>query len=273
MHPTAAAAQSIEHRRLSTQHDPSPTPRDAILEEILRERRSRTVLLRNVAESSQREASARQLDDEQMVRTVFDIINIQVRANAIYRVGKCGSKQRFLLVELPTRAHAVEVLRNGRLLKDSACQHIFVGLSMTPQERTDWFLKRQQLKATAAPPSTPPSEAPVQPTQQPAVAEAQPPAPSPKKKRKPKNPRKRNMDSLALQPSGPSAQQPGPSAQQPGPSTQQPGPPSINSAEISSLQRFHDALSPLRSQQPGPPSVFDAQLSRLQSFLDSLPPH
>ncbi|KAH7721750.1 hypothetical protein AAVH_10728 [Aphelenchoides avenae] len=44
----------------------------------------------------------------------------------------------------------VQVLRNGRLLKDSACQHIFVGLSMTPQERTDWFRKRQQLKATAA---------------------------------------------------------------------------------------------------------------------------
>ncbi|KAH7707085.1 hypothetical protein AAVH_25684, partial [Aphelenchoides avenae] len=82
-----------------------------------------------------------------MVRTVLDVINIQVRAITIYRVGKCGPKPRFLLAELPTRAHAVEVLRNGRLLKDSACQHIFVGLSMTPQERTDWFRKRQQLKA------------------------------------------------------------------------------------------------------------------------------
>ncbi|KAH7718803.1 hypothetical protein AAVH_13781, partial [Aphelenchoides avenae] len=48
-----------------------------------------------------------------------------VRAIAIYRVGKCGPKPRFLLAELPTRAHAVEVLRNGRLLKDSACQHIW----------------------------------------------------------------------------------------------------------------------------------------------------
>ncbi|KAH7710644.1 hypothetical protein AAVH_22066, partial [Aphelenchoides avenae] len=123
-----------------------------------------------------------------------------VRAIAIYRVGKCGPKPRFLLVELPTRAHAVEVLRNGRLLKDSACQHIFVGLSMTPQERTEWFRKRQQLKSTAAPLPPPLTEAPVSPTHPPAAEEAHPAASSSTTKRKKKKPRKRNMQTLELQP-------------------------------------------------------------------------
>ncbi|KAH7710638.1 hypothetical protein AAVH_22073 [Aphelenchoides avenae] len=66
----------------------------------------------------------------------------------------------------------------GRLLNYSACQHIFVGLSMTPQERPDWFRKRQQLKATAAPLPPPLTEAPLSPTHQPAAEEAHPAASS-----------------------------------------------------------------------------------------------
>ncbi|KAH7707659.1 hypothetical protein AAVH_25105 [Aphelenchoides avenae] len=100
------------------------------------------------------------------VSSVDELLKV-LKANGDGNIAKVLSSayaavdKELLLVELPTRAHAVEVLRNGRLLKDSACQHIFVGLSMTPQERTDWFRKRQQLKATAAPLPPPLTEAPL----------------------------------------------------------------------------------------------------------------
>src|SRR4051812_1365397 len=94
---------SIAHSRennaapLRPLHGPSPPPPDKLIDALLTERRRRTILLRNVPEARQEAASKRQQQDEEAVVAILDLMRIQVRPLAVYRVGKSGDKPRFLL--------------------------------------------------------------------------------------------------------------------------------------------------------------------------------
>jgi hypothetical protein len=143
---------------------------------ILEEKRRRTLVLRNVPEAAAATPSHRQLADEAFTTSVLDSLNLQVRPIAIFRLGKPSpEKPRFLMVELPTRSHLVEALRNGCLLKEcDDYKHIYVGQSMTREERQKWSAQRIQRRqsstqATLLLPSQPaaiqpPVEAQPQPT-------------------------------------------------------------------------------------------------------------
>jgi hypothetical protein len=144
------------------------TPANSNIAAILEEKRRRTLVLRNVPEAENDIPSCRQLADEALVASVLDTLDIQVRPIAIFRLGeRTPDKPRFLMIELPTRSYLVAALRNGRLLKDSDYKHIFVGQSMTAEERRKWSLqrsKRHQPSSLASPPlpaqspATPPLE-------------------------------------------------------------------------------------------------------------------
>jgi hypothetical protein len=128
---------------------------------IREEKRHRTLVLRNAAESEDAIPSRRQQADELRTKLILDALQVQVRPIAVFRLGTAApNKPRFLMVELPTRSHLVEALRNGRLLMESSFKDIYVGKSMTTEERRQWSLqrkKRQQTSglATLPPPSQP----------------------------------------------------------------------------------------------------------------------
>jgi hypothetical protein len=128
---------------------------------IQEEKRHRTLVLRNAAESEDAIPSRRQQADELRTKLILDALQVQVRPIAVFRLGKAApNKPRFLMAELPTRSHLVEALRNGRLLMESAFKDIYVGKSMTTEERRKWSIqrkKRQQVsgQATQPPPSQP----------------------------------------------------------------------------------------------------------------------
>lgn len=145
-----------------------PALSSPLLDEIRTEKRRRTICIRNAAESTASPASRRQQHDEDFVRTIFDYINVQVRPVSVYRAGKSGEKPRFLLAELPSRALAVEVLRSASLLKDGTYSYIYLGLSMSPEERHEWFQKRrEQRTSTAQPPAPLPAVTPSRSTKEP----------------------------------------------------------------------------------------------------------
>jgi hypothetical protein len=140
------------------------------------------LVLRNVPEAADATPSHRQLADEALTTSVLDALDLQVRPIAIFRLGKSSpDKPRFLMVELPTRSFLVEALRNGSLLKESDYKHIYVGQSMTREERQKWSAQRIQRRqsssqATLPLPSQPAAtqlavEMQPQPTSQAATAE------------------------------------------------------------------------------------------------------
>jgi hypothetical protein len=138
---------------------------------ILDEKRRRTLVLRNVPEAADATPSHRQLADEALTTSVLDALDLQVRPIAIFRLGNPSpEKPRFLMVELPTRSHLVEALRNGSLLKESVYKHIYVGQSMTREERQKWSAQRIQRRqsstqATLPLPSQPAATQPAVETQ------------------------------------------------------------------------------------------------------------
>jgi hypothetical protein len=120
---------------------------------ILEEKRRRTLVLRNVPEAEDAIASRRQHADETLTTDVLDALNIQVRPIAVFRLGEpTPDKPRFVMVELPTRSHLVKALRNGRLLKDGEYKHIFVGQSMSADERRKWSMQRSKRRPQASQP-------------------------------------------------------------------------------------------------------------------------
>lgn len=127
----------------------SPPSAISDFEIIRREKRQRTLVFRYVPESTTELPSQRQSADENFVTDLLDTLLIQVRPLCVFRLGT--NKIRFLLAELPTKTFVSDALRNGYRLKSSRFNDVYVGRSMTKEERTDFLAKRRDRITTAAP--------------------------------------------------------------------------------------------------------------------------
>jgi hypothetical protein len=184
--PTGNRTNNANERDPSTKAN--STAANSTFAAIQEEKRQRTLVLRNAPESDDATPSRRQEADELRTKLILDALQVQVRPIAVFRLGKAApNKPRFLMAELPTRSHLVEALRNGRLLVKSAFKEIYVGKSMTAEERRQWSAQRKTRNPTsgqASPPSpsqhsrqvTPPQ--PLQSVFQPDVTLQIPPASS-----------------------------------------------------------------------------------------------
>ncbi|VDL81095.1 unnamed protein product [Nippostrongylus brasiliensis] len=91
--------------------------------------------------------SERQLDLDVKIGKIFDILDIESRPVANYRMGKfLPTRPRLVKVVLHSRSHFLTALRNARRLLTTEFKGVYVRQSMTYDERRHDFELRQEAK-------------------------------------------------------------------------------------------------------------------------------
>ena len=112
------------------------------------DKRERSVVISGLSEAGPNlTSSRRQLDLEGKVTKLLDVLDVECRPVTLHRIGKYDpSRNRLVMLELPTRFHWTMVLAKARSLKSTAFFNVYIRKSMTIAERQTEFELRQQAR-------------------------------------------------------------------------------------------------------------------------------
>lgn len=108
----------------------------------------RSIVIANLDEAlGDTRPSERQKDLECKVSDILDVVNVECRPSAIYRMGTFDpARRRLVKVVLPTTTHWRLCLANARLLRGSRFSEVYIRKSMSPEERKRDFDLRQEAR-------------------------------------------------------------------------------------------------------------------------------
>ncbi|EYC40050.1 hypothetical protein Y032_0631g860 [Ancylostoma ceylanicum] len=107
--------------------------------QIEAETRAPTIVISGLEEADNRMLpSQHQADVENKVTKILDVLNVQCRPSAVFRIGKIDNS-RLVKVLLPSAYHWRSALANARLLRSSSFSNVFIRRSMTSEERKHDF--------------------------------------------------------------------------------------------------------------------------------------
>ena len=121
---------------------------NAVSGELEAEKRSRTIVISGVQESSNDlRASERARDLRSRVDDIMDVLDIDCCPSEILRIGKASpDRPRLVKVIFPSTYYWQKALANSYRLRNSPFSNIFIRKSMTTEERRVEYELRQQAK-------------------------------------------------------------------------------------------------------------------------------
>ncbi|CAJ0591476.1 unnamed protein product [Cylicocyclus nassatus] len=109
----------------------------------------KSVVIHGIPElSGEKRPSERQVDVEMKVTEILDVLGVEARPSAIFRMGRATEgKPRLTKVTLPSRSHCLAVLSKARLLRNNhKYKNIFIRPSQTVEERRRDFELRKEAR-------------------------------------------------------------------------------------------------------------------------------